>query len=441
MSGPHSPGQHKLPLLVVDAPGGPIPQFYAPALLDAFDVHVVAVGASDDPAMQRRWRPLRAARSVVVVDELKDVRKTVSAQAAETGAHGVVAFSERVVHTAQLGALDAQLFSNSEATLHALRDKIAQRRMLEDASLPTPRRVVIADGDDAAAIPLPFPLPAVLKPAVGMGSVGITRVASREELGQAVRRVRNIVANDPRIAHPSPPLMLEEELLGDPSTTRGNTRGDYVSVEALTTSIGTQILAVQDKLPLARPFRENGHLMPTDRHGAELTAIIACARTALSALGVTFGATHTEIKLTPEGPRVIEINGRPGGGVCEMLALAADYNLALHLARSAVDAQYRPPTPRFHSFAAYLTPQPPEGRWRVEAAASTDDLLLEGAVSEVLAVQEVGAIVDSVDGTSSNLLRLLATAASQDELGLLGTRLCGQQFFRLRPAHTRMIGR
>jgi hypothetical protein len=41
------------------------------------------------------------------------------------------------------------------------------------------------------------------------------------------------------------------------------------------------------------------------------------------ALGFTDGATHTELKLTPAGPRLIEVNGRLGGDLIPYLGLRA----------------------------------------------------------------------------------------------------------------------
>ncbi len=55
----------------------------------------------------------------------------------------------------------------------------------------------------------------------------------------------------------------------------------------------------------------------------------------LGAIGVKTGAFHTEIKLTPDGPWVIEVNGRIGGGVPEMLLKASGvslFELAMHVA-------------------------------------------------------------------------------------------------------------
>ena len=43
---------------------------------------------------------------------------------------------------------------------------------------------------------------------------------------------------------------------------------------------------------------------------------------AAEALGVRSGALHIEVKLTPDGPRIIEVNGRVGGGAIDALYTA-----------------------------------------------------------------------------------------------------------------------
>ena len=66
------------------------------------------------------------------------------------------------------------------------------------------------------------------------------------------------------------------------------------------------------------------------------------AERAARALGVDVGCLHTEIKLTIDGPRVIEVNGRLGGGIPEMLELASGVSLFNVAARVAVEEQYEP---------------------------------------------------------------------------------------------------
>ena len=79
--------------------------------------------------------------------------------------------------------------------------------------------------------------------------------------------------------------------------------GDYVSVETATTAAGTVPLAVTGKHPLVHPFRETGQFWPVALPEGERRAVCELAVAAVTALGVTTGICHTEIKLTPAGPR------------------------------------------------------------------------------------------------------------------------------------------
>lgn len=72
-------------------------------------------------------------------------------------------------------------------------------------------------------------------------------------------------------------------------------------------------LLVTGKFALAPPLRERGAFMPATLSEAETKAVAALAASAVLALGIRYGASHTEVKLTPDGPRVIEVNGRVGG--------------------------------------------------------------------------------------------------------------------------------
>jgi biotin carboxylase len=50
--------------------------------------------------------------------------------------------------------------------------------------------------------------------------------------------------------------------------------------------------------------------------------VLDLASLAISALGVRIGFLHTEIKLTADGPRIIEVNGRLGGSIPVMMTQA-----------------------------------------------------------------------------------------------------------------------
>jgi hypothetical protein len=70
-------------------------------------------------------------------------------------------------------------------------------------------------------------------------------------------------------------------------------------------------------------FEEVGHVVDaTDPLLADET-VRRVVRDAHRALGFTDGMTHTELMLTADGPRVIEVNGRLGGDLIPYLGLRA----------------------------------------------------------------------------------------------------------------------
>lgn len=62
--------------------------------------------------------------------------------------------------------------------------------------------------------------------------------------------------------------------------------------------------------------------MPADLTPHQRSSVLDIASAAVGALGIETGCLHTEIKFTPDGPRIIEVNGRLGGGVPLLLELA-----------------------------------------------------------------------------------------------------------------------
>lgn len=417
-------------LLLVDAPGGPHPSFYLPSLLEEFDVAAVWLGVETPLAREARREALAGATLTREVGDPRDITQAVRETARGYRPAGIVAFSERVVHDAQLVAWELGLPANSPPTLRALRDKTVQRRLLREGGLPVPRQWTLADREACQRAAAQARFPAVLKPSVGMGSIATFRVRHAGELASLWAIAAELVSADGRIAHHAPVPLLEEELRSpQPVDARG--LATYLSVEAIIHTGVVSVLAVSDKLPLAEPFRENGHLLPTVRRDEELADVLRCVHDAHKALGIIHGATHTEIRLTADGPRVIEVNGRIGGQVSEQLLLSSQYRFERELARSSAGTA---PARRlaFDRYSAYLTPQPPPGRHLVASAPEPAGLRdrVPGLAS-LYQLAKAGDVVDSAVGTAANLCRLTAVADTQRELLDLGTRLASAEFFEL----------
>jgi predicted ATP-grasp superfamily ATP-dependent carboligase len=121
-------------------------------------------------------------------------------------------------------------------------------------------------------------------------------------------------------------FVVEEYLRGDPSVA-GPGFGDYVSVESVTVAGTVRHVEITGKFPLAPPFRETGYVVPSTLSAGWRQAVLDVAGAALRALGVADGVTHVEVKLTPDGPRVIEVNGRLGGYVADLVRRARRVDL------------------------------------------------------------------------------------------------------------------
>lgn len=67
---------------------------------------------------------------------------------------------------------------------------------------------------------------------------------------------------------------------------------------------------IVSKLPY---FVETAHIVPTSVYLDKQNDIIDVAIMAVKALGIMNGPCHVEVKLSKTGPRLIEVNGRPGG--------------------------------------------------------------------------------------------------------------------------------
>ncbi|OIJ62718.1 ATP-grasp domain-containing protein, partial [Streptomyces mangrovisoli] len=225
--------------------------------------------------------------------------------AAQLRAHGpdaVLTFSERRLGTTALLAERLGLPYHDTDTVRLLTDKYAQRGRLRDRGVDPVRSALLrATGDWAAALAA-VGLPAVLKPARGEGSRSTHLVRDAATGAELAEWLLSGPAAESA-------LVLEEYLAGVDRTPFG----DHVSVESAVVEGRVTHWAVTGKFPLAPPFREVGHYWPAPLAGDEQAAVVDLAGRAVRALGVRTGVTHTEVKLTADGPRLIEVNGRLGG--------------------------------------------------------------------------------------------------------------------------------
>jgi biotin carboxylase len=241
---------------------------------------------------------------------------------------GALTFSDnRMVELARL-AEDLGLPFHRPDVARRLTDKLSQRDALRRAGLPTPDTAAVGSAlgvDALKKLAADVRYPAVLKPVHGTDSRTTVRVDDAEDLLLAFRR----------LFKGSRPDMMIEEYLADRGPCLGQDFANYLSVESVVSAGRAEHFAVTGRFPLAPPLRESGFFIPADLSPDQKSAVTDLTSTALDALGVETGCLHTEIKFTPDGPRVIEVNGRLGGGVplmLEMTGAASAPRLAMEVA-------------------------------------------------------------------------------------------------------------
>ncbi|SEE63030.1 ATP-grasp domain-containing protein [Streptomyces sp. 2112.3] len=248
---------------------------------------------------------------------------------------GVLTFSEyRLRLTAAVAAYCGVRF-HSRATAEALTDKYRQRQALAEAGVQRTGCVPLRHPDEAAAALARVGTPAVLKPRHSAGSVDTCLVASADECRA---RLAEFAGGDHR------DFVLEEFLPGDPART-GPGWADYVSVESLVVDGEPRTAALNGKPPLVPPFRETGHVLPAPVPPALAAEIVRLEQAAVRALGIRHGITHTEVKLTPDGPRIIEVNGRLGGFIAEIVQRRTGYDMVAAALRMALGLPVTSPDP------------------------------------------------------------------------------------------------
>lgn len=327
------------PTVIIVSPGDEVYRGYC--LEQAASGHAVAV-ITPGPLT---WEASHVVdHEVADMDSLQSLRDAARALALRNHVTGVFTWDEyALVPTARI-AEDLGLPGNSPAAAAACRDKATSRSLMAAHAVPSARFSSVATFDEAAAAAEEIGYPVVLKPASHAASIGVIRVDFAEELAAAWKFTTAGASEQ----GPEGTGVLVEEYLTGPE----------ISVECVTYQGDTRAVAVTHKtLGFAPLFEEIGHTVTAQDPLLQTVAPIAAH--AVRALGVANGVQHVEMRLTPAGPAIIEVNGRIGGDHIGKLVLLAT---GIDLPRAAADvaAGRRPDlTPTRNSAAAITILYPP----------------------------------------------------------------------------------
>ena len=205
----------------------------------------------------------------------------------------------------------------------AARDKHLQRTVLATAGVPVPRFALHALGEHPDNFVETTPYPCVVKPLRLSASRGVIRANDSGELVAAIQRLGAILESESgtdECADTGFQYLVEQFV-----------PGYEVALEGLMTHGELNVLAFFDKPdPLDGPFFEETIYVTPSRHPAsEQAALIDCAASAATALGLREGPIHAELRFNDQGPWLIELAARPIGGRCSAVLRFGDGSVSL----------------------------------------------------------------------------------------------------------------
>lgn len=186
------------------------------------------------------------------------------------------------------------LTANSRETVAVSTNKHLMRDCFAKNGDPSPRSILVKEGDSVCVSDLRFPI--IVKPVDRSGSRGITKLEEAAELDVALSN-----AFDKGFAGEA----VVEEFI----------EGEEFSIEFVSWNGEHTFLALTKKFTTGAPgFVETGHLEPAQVSANTVENIKEVVSEALDHLGVEFGASHSEVLIDGDGQVwIVEIGSRMGG--------------------------------------------------------------------------------------------------------------------------------
>ncbi|MEW2402391.1 ATP-grasp domain-containing protein [Streptomyces sp. NPDC046862] len=262
---------------------------------------------TDQPDAHRRTYP-----DIEILEcDVRDFRAVITTVSTHRTPDAVFTNSD---HLQTQAALAAHYFGlpakDWRATLRA-KDKAEMRRRLSAAGADTVWSAELTERTDLVALDAPYPC--VVKPREGVASEDVVLVDGPEEL---VARSKEIFAR-----RPGATLVVEEYLPGELYTleTLGDGRVRHV-LGGFHTEVSPPPYFIEERMTFVPAHPE---------------PVVDQVLAQLDALGVGFGASHTEFVVHEGRARLIEVNYRAIGDQCDLLlAQLLDIPLFEHILRT-----------------------------------------------------------------------------------------------------------
>ncbi|MFC4588802.1 ATP-grasp domain-containing protein [Sphaerisporangium corydalis] len=196
-----------------------------------------------------------------------------------------------------------------------LRDKLAMRRYLAERDPSAVAAAPLLLREDLDSFGALHGYPFIVKPTDATASIGVFRVDGPEDAAEVWATVEGLRGT--RTDRISTMYLLQDFLIEE------YVEGPEYSVEAFSFAGRHVVVAVTEKFVHADRFAELGHALPARLEEGVRDQIRARVASFLDLIGLRDGVTHTELRIGPRGPMIIESHNRIAGDAIPELVRGA----------------------------------------------------------------------------------------------------------------------
>jgi len=293
--------------------------------------------------------------------DIKDLETSISV-AKKHGIDGVLTVAtEMGVPTVATIAHELGLPGISPETAKKARNKELMRNAFTSAGVPSPKYMRVHSLEEVKTAVEEFGYPAIIKPIESAGNRGITVIKRRSDIEESFNIAQRYSNNG---------LCIVEEFMF----------GTELTVEGFTYKNVDYVLTMSDKIKYDSQYRVAINLTyPPEFPATILEKIEEVAKSAVRAIGVEMGPTHTEIIVTKDGPKLVEVAARGGGFkiFTDIVRLVSGVDLLRQTINLAIgnEVYIEPREPKFSKGAVLRFFTPPCGKvTKIEGVSEAENI-------------------------------------------------------------------
>jgi len=251
--------------------------------------------------------------------EYTDIERLVEESSKRRKVDGILCLLDiRLIETSKLAEKFGLKYLNSISAA-LLRDKYSVRARLKDCGIEQPPFALATTNAEVSSAIDKIGLPLLMKPSDGYGSQNILTLQTKDDLQFASEALDNLLplATDYGLGVKSNDRLLIERYM----------HGSLIGCDTFTLDGKHRLLGVNEKIMFEPPsFAIRGGCFTPNK--GQMRELEDYTFSILEAIGFDQGAAHIEIMLTPEGPRVVEVNARlVGAKIPRLLSYALNQSV------------------------------------------------------------------------------------------------------------------